>query len=191
MGNASPYIGTLSAARAAGYEIFQIIDRIPTIDILSDKGDKIKDLEGNISFNAIDFSYPSRKDIQILDRLSLDIKAGSTVAFVGHSGCGKSTCIQLIQRFYDAAKGSLTIDGKDIKDLNTKWLRTQIGVVSQEPILFGTSIKENIKFGREGTTDAEVVKAAKDANAHNYIMKLPEVNKFFLIQGVFFLNSRF
>ena len=87
---------------------------------------------------------------------------------------GKSTCVQLIQRFYDTDSGAVLVDGNDIKAYNLKWIRQQIGVVSQEPILFGTSIKENIVFGREGTTNEEVVEAAKNANAHSFIMKLPD-----------------
>jgi ABC-type multidrug transport system fused ATPase/permease subunit len=97
------------------------------------------------------------------------------VALVGASGSGKSTCIQLLQRFYDPLDGSVIIDGKDIRNLNVNWLRRQLGVVNQEPILFGTSIIENIRFGRDGVTDEEVIEAAKSANAHNFVMNLPKV----------------
>ena len=95
----------------------------------------------------MNFSYPSRKEVQVLKETSLIIKPGSTVAFVGSSGCGKSTCVQLIQRFYDPSSGAIIIDGENIKDINIKHLRSQLGVVNQEPILFGTTIKENIRFG--------------------------------------------
>jgi ABC-type multidrug transport system fused ATPase/permease subunit len=110
-----------------------------------------------------------------LNRLSLKIKPGQTVALVGSSGCGKSTCIQLIQRFYDPLAGSVRIDGRDVRDLNISWLRTHLGVVNQEPVLFATSIIENIRFGRDGVTNEEIIKAAKAANAHNFIMDLPQV----------------
>src|SRR6218665_3555502 len=113
--------------------------------------------------------------IQILNGLSVKIAKGQTVALVGSSGCGKNTVIQLIQRFYDPLDGSVMIDGTDIRQLNIKWLRQHVGVVSQEPSLFATTIAENIRYGREGVTDAEIEKAAVEANAHNFISKLPLV----------------
>ena len=113
-----------------------------------------------------------------LNEISFKIKSGLTVALVGSSGCGKSTCIQLLQRFYDPTSGSVRIDNIDVKDLNLNWLRSQLGVVNQEPILFDTSIIENIRYGREDTTEEEIIGAAKSANAHNFIMQLPQV-KFF------------
>ncbi len=110
-----------------------------------------------------------------MKHLSLKIKAGQTVALVGSSGCGKSTCIQLLQRFYDPLNGSISLDGIDLKQLNLKWLRTQIGVVNQEPILFATSIADNIRMGRDDVTQEEIELAAKNANAHDFIMTLPNV----------------
>jgi len=98
------------------------------------------------------------------------------VAFVGSSGCGKSTCIQLLQRFYDPLEGQINLDNRDLKTLNVKWLKSQIGVVNQEPVLFGTTIYENIKFGKEDATDEEIEAAARNANAHDFIMSLPNVN---------------
>lgn len=92
---------------------------------------------------------------------------------------GKSTCIQLIQRFYDPLNGSVKLDGNDLRSLNVKWLRSQIGVVNQEPILFSTTIKENIRFGQDDVTDEQIIEAAKNANAHEFIMSLPEVTFFF------------
>jgi ABC-type multidrug transport system fused ATPase/permease subunit len=135
-------------------------------------------LTGNVEFVDVEFNYPSRENIKILDKLSLKIRAGQTVALVGASGSGKSTCIQLIQRFYDTLVGSVLIDGKDIKTFNLNWLRTQLGVVNQEPVLFGTTIMENIRFGREDVTEMEIVQATKAANAHNFIMNLPKVSHF-------------
>jgi len=177
LGNGGPYISTAASSRAAAYEIFQIIDRQPEINSSSDSGEKIEAMQGDIEYSQVEFSYPSRPDIPILRGADIRIKAGSTVALVGHSGCGKSTCIQLLQRFYDPVGGAVRIDGVDVKTLNVKWLRGQLGVVSQEPVLFGTSISENIKFGKTDATDAEVVKAAQNANAHDFIMKLPQVGK--------------
>lgn len=96
-----------------------------------------------------------------------------TVALVGGSGSGKSTVVALIERFYDPSKGQVLLDGINIKDLQLKWMRTQIGLVSQEPALFATTIKENILFGKEGGSMDEVIQAAKSANAHNFISMLP------------------
>ena len=107
-----------------------------------------------------------------------------TVALVGSSGCGKSTSLQLIQRFYDPLNGFIAIDGRNLKNYNLKWLRTRIGVVNQEPILFATTIKENIRFGKEDATDEEIVWASKNANAHDFIMTLPDVTLYL------FLNSK-
>jgi len=130
---------------------------------------------GDIHFNNTTFNYPSRPQIKILDSIDIKIKNGSTVAFVGSSGCGKSTCMQLLQRFYDPLDGQITLDNRDLKTLNVKWLRSQIGVVNQEPILFGTTIYENIKFGKEDATEEDIKLAAMNANAHDFIMTLPDV----------------
>jgi len=100
---------------------------------------------------------------------------GQTVALVGASGCGKSTVVQLIQRFYDPLDGSVEIDGVDIRKLNVNWLRNRIGVVSQEPVLFAKTIAENIRYGRDGVTQEEIEKAAFDANAYDFISELPNV----------------
>jgi ABC-type multidrug transport system fused ATPase/permease subunit len=102
------------------------------------------------------------------------------VAFVGSSGCGKSTCMQLLQRFYDPLEGKITLDNKDLKSLNVKWLRSQIGVVNQEPILFGTTIYENIKFGKDDATEEDIRLAAMNANAHDFIMSLPDVRLYLI-----------
>ena len=126
-----------------------------------------------MEFKNVYFNYPSRPDVAVLSDLSLEANVGQTLALVGPSGCGKSTVIQLLQRFYDANLGSVLVDGRDVKSLNLKWLRSQIGVVSQEPVLFATTIAENIRYGREGVTQEEIESAAHAANAHNFIMSLP------------------
>ena len=113
--------------------------------------------------------------------MSFNASRGQTIALVGPSGCGKSTCIQLLQRFYDPDSGSIFIDEHEVTKYNLKWLREHIGVVSQEPILFQATIRENILFGRDIATDADVQEAAKMANAHDFIMTLPDVcNNLFL-----------
>ncbi|NXM11955.1 MDR1 protein, partial [Ploceus nigricollis] len=138
-------------------------------------------IKGNLEFKNVYFNYPSRPDVEILKGLNLKINSGQTVALVGGSGCGKSTTVQLIQRFYDPKEGMVTIDGQDIKTLNIRYLREVIGVVNQEPVLFATTIAENIRYGREDVTMEEIEKATKEANAYDFIMKLP--NKFETVVG--------
>ncbi|XP_072010360.1 ATP-dependent translocase ABCB1 isoform X8 [Engystomops pustulosus] len=173
-GQTSPNIEAFSNARGAAYAVFNIIDNVPKIDSFSTAGYKPDKIKGDIQFTNVKFTYPSRPDIQVLKGLNLMVPSGQTVALVGSSGCGKSTTVQLIQRFYDPDEGTITIDGQDIRNLNTRYLREIIGVVSQEPVLFDTTIAENIRFGREDVTMEEIVKATKEANAYNFIMKLPD-----------------
>ncbi|NWT54245.1 MDR1 protein, partial [Erythrocercus mccallii] len=138
-------------------------------------------IKGNVEFKNVYFNYPSRPDVEILKGLNLKIDSGQTVALVGGSGCGKSTTVQLIQRFYDPKEGMVTIDGQDIRTLNVRYLREVIGVVNQEPVLFATTIAENIRYGREDVTMEDIEKATKEANAYDFIMKLP--NKFETVVG--------
>ena len=121
--------------------------------------------------------------MQILDGFDLKIEAGKTYAFVGPSGCGKSTVIQLLQRFYDPNSGEVRLGGKDIRSLRVKWLRQHIGIVSQEPVLFDTTIAENIRYGKEDATDDEVTQAAENANAHDFISQLPDRYDTFVGEG--------
>jgi len=111
----------------------------------------------------------------VLQGLELTVKSGETVALVGNSGCGKSTILHLIQRLYDPSQGKVLLGGTDISQLNVGWLRSHIGVVGQEPVLFGTTIRENIRYGRKDATQQEIEAAAQEANAHDFISKLPEV----------------
>ncbi len=136
-------------------------------------------MSADIQFCNVHFSYPSRPDVPILHGLSFNAKPGQTIAIVGASGSGKSTCVQLLQRFYDYQSGSIYIDGRKIHQYNLKWLRQQIGVVSQEPILFQTTIRQNILFGCDSATDKDIYEAAQKANAHDFIMSLPEVRRIF------------
>lgn len=171
-GTASPFIEAFGIAKAAGSKVFNVIERKSSISSLSNDGAKPIKSHGSIEFKNVVFNYPSRPDVEILRGLNLTIDPGQTVALVGGSGCGKSTCIQLLQRFYDPEQGQVLLDGHDLKDLNVAWLRSNIGVVGQEPVLFGTTIAENIRYGKLGATDEEIVSAAKEANAHDFIMKL-------------------
>ncbi|XP_067859774.1 ATP-dependent translocase ABCB1-like [Heptranchias perlo] len=174
IGQTAPYIEAFSNARGAAYEIYKILDEKSAIDNFSEEGYKPEQIKGIVEFKNVHFNYPSRADVKILKGLNLKINSGQTVALVGSSGCGKSTTIQLLQRFYDPQEGMITVDGHDIRSLNVRHFRKFIGVVSQEPVLFATTIAENIRFGREDVTDSEIETATKEANAYNFIMKLPE-----------------
>ncbi|RLW11219.1 hypothetical protein DV515_00001493, partial [Chloebia gouldiae] len=181
IGQTAPSIEAFASARGAAYTIFNIIDNEPQIDSYSETGYKPDHIKGNLELKNVYFNYPSRPDVEILKGLNLKINSGQTVALVGGSGCGKSTTVQLIQRFYDPKEGTVTIDGQDIKTLNVRYLREVIGVVNQEPVLFATTIAENIRYGREDVTMEEIEKATKEANAYDFIMKLP--NKFETVVG--------
>ncbi|XP_057672648.1 multidrug resistance protein 2-like isoform X1 [Diorhabda carinulata] len=172
-GSASSFIEIFGIAKAAAAKIFTVIENEPDINLSKGKGEKLESLKGIIKFKDVKFHYPSRPDVPILQGLNLEIKSGDTVALVGSSGCGKSTVIQLIQRFYNAISGEITIDDTNINKFDLTWLRNRIGVVGQEPILFGTTIMENIKYGKQGATDDEALAAAKKANAHDFIKRLP------------------
>lgn len=174
IGMASPYIEAFGIAKGACGKIFKLIDQIPFINPIEPRGTRLNHPLIHIEFRNIDFSYPTRKAVQILDKFNLRIKRGQTVALVGSSGCGKSTCIQLIQRFYDPDDGNVFFNDVDLKDLNIEWLRARIGVVGQEPVLFGTTIYENIRYGREDATKEQIEAAARAANAMVFISKLPQ-----------------
>jgi len=174
IGQASPSISAFASGSGAAVKIYEVINRKPTINPFSEEGESPSSVTGRIEFKDVHFTYPNRPQQKILNGLSFTLEPGKTLALVGQSGCGKSTSISLIERFYDPDQGSVTLDGKDLKNLNIKWLRKQIGIVSQEPILFAKSIKENISFGREGVTEKEIHQAARDANIHDFISKLPQ-----------------
>uniref|UniRef100_A0A3Q2PD45 Bile salt export pump n=1 Tax=Fundulus heteroclitus TaxID=8078 RepID=A0A3Q2PD45_FUNHE len=150
LGQASPCLEAFAAGRGAATIIFETIDREPEIDCLSEAGYKLDRVKGDIEFHNVTFYYPSRPEVKILDQLTVAVKSGETTAFVGPSGAGKSSAIQLIQRFYDPKEGMVTLDGHDIRGLNIQWLRSLIGIVEQEPVLFATTIAENIRYGRPG-----------------------------------------
>ncbi|CAH1430573.1 unnamed protein product [Lactuca virosa] len=153
--------------------VFEIIDRIPKIDPDDPTALKPPNVYGSIELKTIDFSYPTRPDILVLNNFSLKITGGTTVAVVGVSGSGKSTIISLIERFYDPVSGSITLDGRDLKQFNLRWLRNHLGVIQQEPAIFLTTIKENIIYARHNASEAEIKEAARIANAHHFISNLP------------------
>jgi ATP-binding cassette subfamily B (MDR/TAP) protein 1 len=144
------------------------------IDVSSPLGLKPETLSGTIEFHDVNFVYPTRKDTPVFQDFNLTIPAGKTVALVGPSGSGKSTTVQLIERFYDPTSGFITLDGHDIRDLNVEWLRTHIGLVSQEPKLFATTIRKNIAIAKPDATEEEIEDAARRANAHDFIVSLQD-----------------
>ncbi|NXJ88201.1 ABCBB protein, partial [Corythaixoides concolor] len=176
LGRASSYTPNYAKAKTSAARFFQLIDRLPEISVYSEKGEKWDDFKGSIEFLNCKFTYPSRPDIQVLKGLSVAVKPGQTLAFVGSSGCGKSTSVQLLERFYDPEKGSVLIDGHDTKKINTQFLRSKIGIVSQEPVLFDCSIADNIKYGsntKEATME-KVIEVAQKAQLHDFVMSLPD-----------------
>ncbi|TVU16303.1 hypothetical protein EJB05_39860 [Eragrostis curvula] len=154
--------------------VFGILNRATRIEPDDPESERVTTIRGDIELRHVDFSYPARPDIQIFKDFNLKIQAGRSQALVGGSGSGKSTVIALIQRFYDPTGGKVAIDGKDIRRLNLKSLRLKIGLVQQEPVLFASSILENIAYGKDGATEEEVIEAAKTANVHGFVSQLPD-----------------
>ena len=176
LGALAPTIKAFADAKNALGRIIPLMDRTPKINY-EDKGGIQKDcFDGNVEFRNVNFNYPSRKDVVVLNKISFKINKGEKVALVGESGCGKTTCTYLLERFYDTDGGEIFIDGNNIKEYNIKWLRQNIGYVGQEPVLFATTIMQNILFAKNGASHEEVIQATKRANAFDFIMKLD--NKF-------------
>ncbi|KAF7101533.1 hypothetical protein CFC21_102845 [Triticum aestivum] len=171
LGQSAPSMAAFAKARVAAAKIFRIIDHTPGV---TKEGVELESVTGRLELRNVEFAYPSRPDTPILRRFSLSVPAGKTIALVGSSGSGKSTVVSLIERFYDPSSGQIMLDGVELKDLKLRWLRSQIGLVSQEPALFATSIRENLLLGREEASQVEMEEAARVANAHSFIIKLPD-----------------
>jgi ABC transporter fused permease/ATP-binding protein len=164
--------GDFMRAAGAAERVFEFIDRVPAIALAG--GEKPSPVEGRVDFEQVVFAYPARPEAPVLGGVSLSVSPGEVVALVGPSGAGKSTLSHLLTRFYDPTSGTVRLDGRDLRDLDASWLRRQVGVVSQEPVLFATTIADNIRYGRPGATDAEVEAAARVANAHEFVSRFPE-----------------
>ncbi|KAG5524212.1 hypothetical protein RHGRI_031022 [Rhododendron griersonianum] len=174
LGQAAPDISAFVRAKAAAYPIFEMIERNAVSKTSSKNDRKLGKLEGHIQFKDVCFSYPSRPDVMIFDKLCLDIPPGKIVALVGGSGSGKSTIVSLLERFYEPLSGQILLDGVDIREFDIKWLRQQIGLVNQEPALFATTIRENILYGKDDATLEEISRAAKLSEAMSFINNLPD-----------------
>ncbi|KAF8574055.1 ste6-like protein [Ramaria rubella] len=178
----APELQAISEGCGAAARLFATIDRVPVIDSASTEGLKPQIVQGHIELEDVRFNYPSRPNVPVLRDLSITFEAGKTAALVGASGSGKSTIVSLVDRFYDPLSGVVKLDGQDLRNLNVKWLRSQIGLVSQEPTLFATSIEKNVKQGLIGTRFEHVSgkeqtrlmkEACVKANADGFVSKLP------------------
>uniref|UniRef100_A0AAX7SSL3 Mitochondrial potassium channel ATP-binding subunit n=1 Tax=Astatotilapia calliptera TaxID=8154 RepID=A0AAX7SSL3_ASTCA len=167
--------GQVVRGMSSGARVFEYLALQPTIPLSGGGRIPYHSLTGRVDFMNVSFSYPTRPGHQVLQRFSLTLPPSKTVAIVGESGGGKSTVASLLERFYDPTSGVVMLDGLDIRTLDLCWLRSQvIGFINQEPVLFGSSVMENIRFGKPEATDAEVINAAKQANAHGFITGFPD-----------------
>ena len=184
LGALSGLYGDFNRALGASTRVFELMDREPVGEAASPTGaatngaathgDRLPALQGRMVLSDVQFAYPTRSDTPVMRNMNLVLEPGKVLALVGPSGSGKSTVAALLARFYDPQSGSVTLDGVDLRSLDPKWLREQVGAVSQEPVLFACSIAENIRYGRQDASDADLIAAAKAANAHSFIEGFPE-----------------
>lgn len=172
LGGISELWADLMRASGAAERVFELLDRNPAIPLAD--GERPAEVAGRIELSGVVFAYPSRKDVPVLQGLDLVIEPGEVVALVGPSGAGKSTIASMLLRLYDPTSGRVALDGADLRKISPEWLRQKVGVVSQEPLLFSCSVADNVKYGRTTATMAEVVAAAKAANAHDFVSRFPE-----------------
>jgi len=168
----------VSKSKTAGQELKQLFDREPEIDIMSKEGKNIGQVEGHIEFKEVHFRYPTRPGVPVLRGVNFTVKPGQYVALVGSSGCGKSTSIALMERFYNPLAGTIYVDGQDISTLNVNDYRSHIALVSQEPVLYMGTIRENILLGSASSAiepnEEDIIRACKESNIYEFIMSLPD-----------------
>ncbi|XP_023420733.1 mitochondrial potassium channel ATP-binding subunit isoform X2 [Cavia porcellus] len=175
MANLSVLFGQVVRGLSAGARVFEYMALSPCIPLSGGHSIPKEQLQGCVTFQDVSFSYPCRPGFQVLKDFTLTLPPGKIVALVGQSGGGKTTVASLLERFYDPTAGMVTLDGHDLRTLDPSWLRGQvIGFISQEPVLFGTTIRENIRFGKLEASDEEVYAAAREANAHKFICSFPD-----------------
>lgn len=163
--------GDIMAGVGASQRVFEILEKET---VSADNGVTIENFQGQIDFKNVNFSYPTRTDIAVLNDLTFGVLPGQVVALVGGSGGGKTTISSLVPRFYDPTAGDVLLDGVNLKELKLSWIREQIGIVSQEPVLISSTIEENIRYARPSATDTDVLAAAMSANAFEFINSFPE-----------------
>jgi len=173
LGQAGPGARALKQARVAAEKIFAIVDMPGDDDVGAELNDNAVGEGDAVELQHVDFAFPARPDVQVLADVSLRIDAGAKVAFVGRSGSGKSTLVSLLMRWRDAQTGTVSVNGVDVKLLSARGLRARIGLVQQDPILFSGSIRDNVRFGNPNASDADVERACRLANAHNFIASFP------------------
>jgi len=163
----------IQKAVGATERVFELLDEVPE-NINSTPNPTTEKIQGNVVFQNVSFSYPSRPEIEVLKDVNFEVNFGQKIAIVGPSGAGKSTIASLLLRFYTIDKGQILIDGKNINDFQLEQLRGNMSIVPQDVILFGGTIKENIAYGKPSASDSEIMEAAKQANAFNFIESFPE-----------------
>ena len=169
--NATAFYADALRGIGATQWIFAMLERVP--EMPTEGGRRLAQVAGALDLEGVRFTYPTRPDVRALDGIDLKIRSGEVVAFVGRSGAGKSTILNLLLRFYDPTEGRVVLDGHDLRELDPSWLRQQIGVVLQEPVLFSGSVADNIRYGRAEANDREVAAAAELAAASEFIERFP------------------
>ncbi|MFL7790727.1 MAG: ABC transporter ATP-binding protein, partial [Anaerolineae bacterium] len=164
-------VSAVSLAMASGERVFEILDAQGEVEDLPG-AEPLEPIEGHVRFEGVSFAYFGRH--RVLDDIDFEAQPGQVVALLGATGSGKSSVISLIPRFYDPTEGRVLLDGQDIRHVTVNSLRSQIGIVLQDTTLFATTIRENIAFGRPGASEEEIISAAKDAAAHDFILEFPE-----------------
>jgi ATP-binding cassette subfamily B protein len=172
LGGLSDLWAELMKAAGAAERVFELLDRTPAMPLSG--GVEPPFVHGALELQGVRFSYPARKEAPVLKGIDLSVRPGEVIALVGPSGAGKSTIAALLMRLYDPDEGRILLDGRDLRELSPSWLRRQTGVVAQEPLLFASSIADNIRYGRQGASDEEVEAAARAANAHDFIAAFPD-----------------
>jgi len=178
LGGAIASFGTLYTqivgALGATERILEILETPSELSIQKNSDTENLKIKGNVTFQNIEFSYPTRKDVKVLRGINIDIKAGEKIALVGQSGGGKSTVVQLLMKFYNPDSGSISVDGININEYDLSLYRKNIGIVPQEVILFGGTIRENISYGKPGASEEDIIIAAKQSNSWEFITSFPD-----------------
>jgi ABC-type multidrug transport system fused ATPase/permease subunit len=174
IGSLGNFYAQIVSAIGGTERIMEILNMDSEVTLDERSGETIDNMVGDLQFENVQFSYPTRDDIPVLKGIDIDIKAGQKIALVGSSGAGKSTIAQLILRFYPLKNGKIKIDGKNIFDLDIQDYRKYVGVVPQEVLLFGGTIRENIAYGKPGASENEIIEAAKKSNSWEFISSFPE-----------------